>query len=373
MTDVSGEPVREIWRLELQRGLELLGTDDDRASECFARAYQAAPGQPAVCYAYGRALLREGDGDRAEALLHQALAGDPGLIGAAATLARYLGLERGRFDEAGDILDRVDPDRLDSVALIVRAELSLEQGEGEPARALAVRARDLEPRDDYVELGAAAVIARADNLEGVTFAEAGELEAALFCFRRASASDPEWAAPHLNSAVIFERLDRTAAALRCAEEAVALDPEHTGALIQRARLQHLMGRTEEAIAGLLAVKHVAKSSELLCALTELYVEIDAPAVATELLASYLRENPDDASAWCALGSCQLAGSDFDAAEECLRQALALDSEHRPSRRLLADLLARQGRYLEAAAQAERAGGLDPAGSVEYRGRPKHSR
>lgn len=377
VTDVSGEPVREIWRVELQRGLELLGTDDDQASECFARAYRAAPQQPAVCYAHGRALLRRGDGDRGEALLRSALAGDPGLIGAAATLARYLGIDRGRFEEADAVLDAADPGRADGAALIVRAEIALERGSAGEARALAARARDREPGDEYVELSAAAVIARADNLDGVLHAEAGELDAALFCFRRAGAADPEWAAPRLNSAVVFERLDRLSAALRCAEDAVAVDPEHTGALIQRARLLHLSGRTEQAIAGLLAVLQVSRSSELLCALTELYVDIDAPAAATEMLASYLKEQPDDPDAWYALGNCQLATGDFGAAEECLRQAIALDGDHRAARQLLADLLARQGRYLEAAAQAQRATALDQgvveSGGVQYRGRPKHSR
>ena len=371
---MNGDSLSEIWKIEVLKGLELLGGDDEAAAACFERAFRLAPDEPTVCYAHGRALLEGGDHKTGEQLLRAAFEADPGLVGAASILARHLGLTCDRFDEAYRILDSVEPD---GATEIVRAELLLEQGNSDDARVAARHARELEPDDRYVELSAVEIAARADNHDGVEAAAAGRLDEALFHFRRAGASDPDWVAPALNSAIAFERMERIRPAIRCTEQALDIDPNCTKALVLRARLLHRTGRTEPALDSLLEVARNAESAELLCAATELCIELDAPDAVVELLASYLQRNPDDPAVWCALGMCELADAELGEAEECFRQTLALEPEHARARQMLADVLARQGRYLEAAAQAERASTLDQSNAVEYLGRrshtPKHSR
>jgi tetratricopeptide (TPR) repeat protein len=364
---VSGDTLSEIWKLEVLKGLELMAGDDEAAAACFARAYRQAPGEPTVCYAYGRSLLDAGDHVAGEALLRSAIAADPSLVGAASILARHLGLVLDRLDEAHAVLDSVDGA---GATEIVRAELLLEQGRADEARRAARRARELEPYDPYVELGAVEVLSRADNHDGVTAAAEGRLDESLFYFRRAAASDPDWVAPPLNSAIAFERLERIGPALRCVEQALEIDPDCTEALVLRSRLLHKAGHSELAIDNLLDIARDAESAELLCVVTELCIEIDAPGAVAELLATYLQRNPEDPGVWFALGTCQLAASALGEAEDCFRQSLDLDAEHTRARQMLADVLARQGRYLEAAAQAERASALDPTSPVEYLGRPR---
>lgn len=367
---MSGDKVSEIWKLEVLKGLELMGGDDAGAADCFARAYRLAPDEPTVCYAHGRALLDAGEHETGERLLRAAIASDPTLIGAASILARHLGLVLDRIDDAYAVLDSVERD---GATEIVRGELLLEEGRSDEARAAARRARELDPDDEYIELSAVEIAARADNHDGVVAAADGRLDEALFHFRRAAANDPGWVAPPLNSAIAFERMQRIKPALRAAEQALEIDPSHTKALVLRARLLHKAGETERAIDSLLDVSRDAESAELLCAVTELCLEIDAPGAVSELLATYLQRNPDDPAVWFALGTCELAVNCLGEAEECFRQTLDLDENHAGARQMLADVLARQGRYLEAAVQAERATPLEKSSPVEYLGRPKHSR
>lgn len=368
---VSRDTVREMWRVELERGLVLLRRGAfERAADHFARAHRAAPAEPTVCYAYGRELLRAGDFDRGEDLLRRAWTADHNLVGAAATLARSLGIDGGRLEEAHELLDEAEATGGDPGAvLVVRAELFLEEERADDAREVAGRAIELDD-SDYVLLSARAVIARADNLDGVALSESGELDAALFRFRRAAVADPDWVAPRLNAAVVFERLGRLQAALRNAGEALSVDPAHRGALIQRARLLSLLGREDEAICDLAeAIDEDPESGELICALAELHLGRGEAGEACDLLVDHLRDHlrqvGADARAWFVLARAQLAGGDLDMAEDCLRQVLQLDPDHAGARRLLADLLARQGRYMEAAAQAERAGGFDADASLDY--------
>lgn len=360
-----------MWRVELERGLALLRRGAfERAADHFARAHRAAPGEPAVCYAYGRELLRSGDLDRGEQLLRDAWNADRALVGAAATLARSLGIDSGRLADAHALLDEAEEAGGElATVLVVRAELLLEEGRAEEAREVANRATDLDG-GEYVVLSARAVISRADNLDGVELADSGELDAALFRFRRAAIADPEWVAPRLNAAMVFERLGRIEAALRSAGQALAVDPEHRGSLVVRSRLLARLGREDEAIATLAdALDEDPEAGELVCALAELHLGRGETGEACDLLVEHLRDHlrhdGADASAWFMLARAQLVDDDLDMAEDCLRQVLELDPDHGEARCLLADLLARQGRYSEAAAQAERAGALDRGAALEY--------
>lgn len=370
--NVSGQTreqaVHEMWRLELEKGLAQLRTGAfATARRHFARAYRAAPSEPTVCYAYGRELIRDSELVRGEELLRFAWANDRTLVGAAATLARSLGLEHRRLEEAHALLDEAEAVGGDpGVVLVVRAELYLEEGRAGEAREAAARALELDD-GDYVGLGANAAIARAENLEGVELADAGELDGALFRFRRASLADPEWVAPRINAAVVFERLGRLGAALRSAEEAIAADPEHPGARVEHSRLLLALGRGEEAAANLAeATREAPDRGELVCALAEIHLELGDEAGASKTLVEYLRGQlgAADVQAWFLLARAQLGEGDHDMAEDCLRQVIEMDPDHGDARCLLADLLARQGRYLEAAAQAERASDLDTDRALE---------
>jgi Flp pilus assembly protein TadD len=69
--------------------------------------------------------------------------------------------------------------------------------------------------------------------------------------------------------------------------------------------------------------------------------------------------PTDPAIWVDLAAGCIAIDDRENAEDCLRQAIDLDPLHIVAHCRLADLLARDGRYLEAARLAEQAQQIDP--------------
>lgn len=361
---VRSGSIREMWELELERGLEDLGRGAfDEAASHFDRAHRAAPDEPTVCYALGRERLRAGSVSEAEELLCRAWSHDRSLLGAAAALARCLGVDQGRFDEAHAVLDEASATTDDAVLDVVRAELLLEQGKLAGARAAAERALEADD-SDYVVLAANSAIARADNFEGADLAAGGELDAALFRFRRAAIADPDWAAPHLNAAKVFEKLGRPRAALASADRARVADPIGVDTTVGWSRMMRRFGNGERAVPVLEDAVDVAPAdAALVCELAEIRIDRGQPRRATEELAAFLQRFPTEIEAWFVLARAELLQDLIGPAEECLRQVIELDPTHRDALSQLADLLAREGRYIEAAALARRAQALDPGDSI----------
>lgn len=360
----------QMWSQELKKGLEALGNGDfDLARSCFERAHEDAPEQPLVQYALGRELSRAGQFAEAKPLLRSAWSKDPTLIGAAATLARGLGLAERDFDAAESVLSEASESGVEVATLdVVRGELLIERGDFEGAReaALAAEAAD---DSEVISLSVKAILVRADNLEGVALAANDDYETALFLFRRAQNGDREWAAPHLNSGVAFEALGRTKAALHAANEALAREPDNAEAIALRARLLFRTGNESKAASELAsAIEVYPEKTGLAVMLADICAAGGDAETASSILTDLLAQHPKDAEAWLSLGRAQLGAGAIGGAEECFRQALELNPQNSQAMTLLADLLVRDGRYFEAAGLARRAQGLAPAGSSRYRGR-----
>lgn len=358
--------VVEPWRGELRRGLERLRDGEFADAEAhFARAHRMAPDRAEVCFALGRERLRRGDLDQAEVLLRQAWIRDPSLVSAAAFLARCLGVERRDFAAAHAVLDdafarhgRVAP------LAVVAAEILLEEGRAPAARELAEEVLASSP--EGAREAARALLARVHNQEGLERVAAGEPEAALFAFRRAAALDEDWSAPASNLGAAFEAIGRLDRAKSAYEQALKIDPDSQVARFNLARLLHERGDPRGALAALDGAPAAPEGADLVALRAELYIETGEPEQATEVLSDAVARAPGDPVAWVDLASGWLAVGDRVRAEDCLRIALELDPKHVAAKLRLADLLVRDGRYIEAAQLASQAEAASPDEVEAYR-------
>lgn len=358
--------VVEPWRGELRRGLERLRDGEFADAEAhFARAHRMAPDRAEVCFALGRERLRRGDLDQAEVLLRQAWLSDSSLVSAAAFLARCLGVERRDFAAAHAVLEEAFA-RHGRVAplAVVAAEILLEEGRAPAARELAEEVLAGSP--EGARDAARALLARVHNQEGLDRVAAGEPEAALFAFRRAAALDEDWSAPTSNLGAAFEAIGRPERAKTAYEQALAIDPDSQVARFNLARLLHERGETRAALTALETAPGEAQPADAAALRAELYVEAGDPERAADILAEAVARAPGDPVAWVDLAGGWLAAGDRVRAEDCLRIALELDPEHIGAKLRLADLLVRDGRYIEAAQLASQAEASSPSEAEAYR-------
>ncbi len=365
------EPL-EPWRSELRRGLERLRDGEFAAAEAhFARAHRMAPDRAEACFALGRERLRCGDLTQAELLLREAWRRDRSLLSAAAFLARCLGLERGDLEGAREILRQARASHGQVAPLcVVEAELFLEENRADEARTAAEQALADEDAGDAAREAARALLARVHNQEGIERASAGDAEAALFTFRRAAELDPEWSAPLCNLGAAFEIVGRAERAQSSYERALAVDADNATARFNLARLLRQRGQVSAALAVLersgALLPGGREPTELVALRAEIYVECDQIERATDLLADAVAGAPDQAGDWVDLAGGWGATGDRERAEDCLRIALELDPTHVGAKLRLADLLVRDGRYIEAALLASSAQASDPAGAETIR-------
>jgi tetratricopeptide (TPR) repeat protein len=371
------EETLEPWRSELRRGLERLRDGEFAAAEAhFSRAHRLAPDHAEACFALGRERLRCGDLDQAESLLREAWRRDPSLLSAAAFLARCLGLERGDLDGARDVLREARARHGDVAPLcVVEAELYLEEHRADEARAAAELALADEHGGDGAREAARALLARVHNQEGIERASNGDAEAALFTFRRAAELDPEWSAPLCNLGAAFEIVGRAERAQSSYERALAVDPDNATARFNLARLLRQRGQVGAALAllerGWGGSHGVVEPTELVALRAEIYIEDGEVERATALLGQAVASAPGHPGGWVDLAGGWQAAGDRERAEDCLRIALELDPGHVGAKLRLADLLVRDGRYIEAGQLACSAHAADPAGAETIRcGHPR---
>jgi tetratricopeptide (TPR) repeat protein len=189
-----------------------------RALSHLQEAARLDPDRPEISYALGQALLDDGRAAEAVAHLRRALQAGVRRDVTGFDLARALAAT-GQSEEALRVLREVRPaDERDATSWIGLAQLA----EQLRAPALAI--------DFYRSAIAAApnVAATRERL-GLMLAVSGDLRGAASEFERASRLDPSDASIHLNLAVAYARLDRTAEARARAEEALRLDPTYTRA------------------------------------------------------------------------------------------------------------------------------------------------
>lgn len=341
----------------LQRGLEHLRAGElDLAGLCFERAHRLNPDCPEICYALGRERMRQGQAEIAEGFLRTAWEGDHSLISAAGTLARCLGLSLGRFDEAHAVLDEAAGIHGERAPLqVVRGELFVEQGLVEQARQCAEAALASADSSSLMHSAANAILARVYNSDGLAAADRDDRERALFLFKRAADLDPGWSSPHVNMGVIFVAMGKRERALRAYRQAVAIEPHCAVAQLDYGLLLRDLGDLDGACEALeRAVECEPSAPAALAALAQTYLDAGATGDATELLERAVESDPSDTSLWTLLGVVLASAGDLGDAEACWRRAIDLEPDNREACARLADLLARQARFQEAAILAERA-------------------
>lgn len=352
----------ESWQSELRRGLEHLRSGRlVEAEECFERAHGMAPDRPEVCYALGRARLRSGIMEEAEALLRAAWQGDRSLVSAAGTLARCLGIHGQRFDEAHAVLDEAVAEHGPLAMLqVIRSELLLASDRFEEAR-VAAEAALASPDSESERDAASAVLARALNREGIQHAERGDNEHAVFLFMRAAHLDPEWSSPHVNLGAALARMGMHERAMTAYNSALAVDPENPIAHENRGLLLRHRGdlaRASKSLTTALSLDPTSRSAALSLALV--YRELGDGEAAREVLSAALEHASEDPDLWFELGAVFAADNEGDDAEACWRRVLQIDPMHAAACASLADLLVREGRLQEAAIMAHRAQGTIPS-------------
>ncbi len=169
---------------------------------------------------------------------------------------------------------------------------------------------------------------------------------------------PDGAGQIAPSAVIVDALLQEAATARrvCDYDAAILaysqvreiDPERTDALLATAECHRLAGRPRDALQTCLTLldidpRHVSARLEMAEALRLIGRADEAHAIHDLLL----HERPDSPYTWCGLAHLLTDERHAEAAEACLRRALALAPAHVPAQAALARLLARQDDHLGA--------------------------
>lgn len=310
------------WQRELHRGLERLRAGEYGLAEAhFARAYKWAPDRPEICCALGRERLRRGDYAEAEELLRRAWTGDPTLVSAAATLARCMGVQRGRHSDAHAVLDQAVAHHGPlAILAVVRSELFLDEGRITDAKAAAECALADCDEGSTEFFAARAALARVCNHEGIDLADDSEHHRAVFAFKRAIDLDPTWSSPHVNMGAAFLAMKQRSSARRAFDRAVSIDPSNP---VAHYNLGLVLQRAGDKVSAAQAFERA--------------IDLDDG-------------NPDP---WVHLGAIFAADGDRDSAEASWRRALEIDPNHPRACRFLADLLVRDSRYLEAAVFVER--------------------
>ena len=357
----------EIWRHHLNRGTaQLRQRQYAEAVREFERAHALAPGEPRVLLALGRERMRQERFAEAEPLLLEAQETMPRSGAAAATLARLLGLHRGKLEQAHQLLQHgleACPNRLQ--LYVVKGELLLEEGAFVAARAAFTRALD----DPQTEATARKGLARAYNAEGITHAELGHLEQSLFSFKRAAALDPQWSSPLVNQGVALGRLDRNEKALEAYAQALERNPANPVAYFNLGTALCDQGRLDEAVQTLEILLEVVPDypgvREVLANVLGEQKRFD-PAIA--LLLEELESNRGSASCWSSLGLAYVCSGNAERGEECLLRALELDPTYLNATRNLASLYLSQDRLDELKPLLERTMQPPPSHHPEFLGR-----
>ncbi len=268
------------------------------AAACYQRALEVNPGYADAYYNYGTLLQRQGSLGGAAELFERAAALKPNYVEAHHGLGLVC-LRLGRLDEAV-------------------ANLQI--------------ARQLRPQSAEVSKSLRRALATKEIAMGNALGEHEDLAAAVVCYRRAVALDPDFAEAHNNLGSGLQRQHDFDEALEHYDCALKLKPEFALAYFNRASLLGTQNKSEKAIAD--------------------YQQ-----------ALRLKPNYSEAYSGMAVAFYQMALA--DAALECCRKALDLDPKLAECYDTMAGSLHLQGRGEEAIAAYRKAVELRPDVAAEY--------
>lgn len=235
--------IADTYSVLANQGIEAAAVAHPKARAAAQEALRLDPNL-AEAHASLGLLLLESDRDvgRAEEELRRAMELNPSYAPAYHWLGLLLSMF-GREEEAHAAMDRaLELDPLAHIIHIAYAEMLLESGDAERAKAHLLRARDLEP--DYP--GVAADLAQAEMTLWNWYGAEDAL--AIGLHRNPNNTAALGAKIHLS--LVLGDLDAARGALETAER---VDPDSPNVWTQRAMFEHRTGQTEEGIRWLLRV------------------------------------------------------------------------------------------------------------------------
>jgi len=185
-------------------------------------------------------------------------------------------------------------------------------------------------------------------------------DSALFALARARQLDPEWAEPLRQTGAVFEERGQIARAVRDYSAALDLDAT-SGAATALSRLLRDCRDPMAETALRAAADGAADWLPTARAWAAHQLRTGDGNGATATLERCAAACPDDPECWIELA--RILGAEPERAESLLRRALDLDPGSERARRLLAEVLVRAGRYIEAVDLMDnsRAKGLEGSG------------
>ena len=214
-------------------------------------------------------LISDGENERGEQLLREALANEPNLIDAKVNLASLL-VQRGALSEGEALLqEALDAQPRDAQALSALGSVHFARGQLEDAEALFRRAAAVRPDDARFRENLGAVLASMGRFEealieyewardsgaggaplftnlGVLYAQTGRMPDALESFRQAADADRLTPGPQLNLARLHLQMNDAAQAMRAIQRAKELAPGNLQALLMESQALASQGRLDEA-------------------------------------------------------------------------------------------------------------------------------
>ena len=231
-------------------------------------------------------LIADGESERGEALLREALAMEPGLADASVNLATLLA-QRGDMVEAEELIERaLETQPEDVQALSVLGSIRFSQGQLEAAEDLFRRAAEGWPDDPRFR----------ENL-GAVLASQGRFEAALREYEAARDLGSEGAALYTNLGVLYLQTGNDTQGLDAFLKAVEADPEVSGSHLNLARYHLQSGDTDRAMLSVERAKQLSPG-DLGPLLLEVQVLVGQGRIpeAREAAQEALRQHPGSAEA-----------------------------------------------------------------------------
>jgi tetratricopeptide (TPR) repeat protein len=251
----------------------------------------------------------------------------------------------GRIEESADVAEQMlvrDPEAALSWVRVSR--ISRLSGRAERAWQAAEKARELAP--ESAEVWA--------NL-GWNASKEHAWPKAVEYLRRAIALSPEDAAMHAALGDALKWLDRRDEAAEHWRRAVVCDPRGSDVYGKLAQLLFEDGAENDAVAVLRrSIAAKPDTSGLRGTLIDKLLMYDRNDEALAEAKAFADALPGDAEAWVMLSRCQLRTGDLAAAEASCRHAVELSPKASYVRVVLADTLARRGRFEEELAEAQQA-------------------
>ena len=242
----KSQPRRDFQELGSAFAERGLGT---AARSMFDEAIAQGDRSPLLLNNLAGALIADGEAERAEAVLREALAGAPGLTDAAVNLASLL-VRRGAVGEAESLLEQaLEQQPRDGQALSVLGSIRFSQGRLDIAEALFRRAVEAQPEDPRLR----------ENL-GAALASQGNSAEALVEYQLALQLGRDTAEIHTSLGVLHMQSGNPGQALEAFLSAAQADPESPAAQLNLARYQLQAGNIAQALERIQRARQLAPDS-----------------------------------------------------------------------------------------------------------------